>query len=808
MRCANLLRMVRPFAALALLAPLLSAQEPQVVPDWLVLGPVDAYGRIPFRADAVFGRYLARPDAEPPGPGDEVVGTTATARWEAATAGDDGRVGGTSGWAYAALDSDRERVVMARVRGATTFFVDGVGHVGDRYGSGFGDVPVRLRAGRNDVYVAVRRGRSFVFQLRAPEAPVVVGPDLTMPAALEGERGTLVGSVRIANATLASVDGLAVRVSGEGFSTEEVVVDRGLAPLEVRMQRFAIAPRAVGEAGASYPLTISVVRGGEVLSSQSATLAVRASSEVRRVTFRSRIDGSVQYYGLRPPAESLDDAEPAVPRLVLSLHGAGVQGRRQAASYSPRPDFWVAAPTNRRPFGFDWQDWGRADAYEVLADALARSGVDRRHVSLSGHSMGGHGTWHLAANDPDGFAAIAPSAGWIDFDSYGGRPVGELDALWRGADRASLTLELLDNLVQLPIYVLHGSNDRNVPASEAWEIGRRLAEARANLSVHFERGKGHWWDGGNAPGVDCLDWTGFFELFRASEIATDPARLRFATVHPSVDSRHHWVEVLQPERYGELARLEAARSEDQAVVELRPENVRAFRVEPVGAAPERWVIEGGSGGASLPGDARSFVLGADGWEVGEPGADEKQPERGGPFKFAFDRRFVFVYGTAGDAREDAELLARARYEQQVWWYRANGGAELVSDIQFGDGSAFAGRNVILYGNADTNAAFGHALPERCPLAARRGRITVGEAVLEGDDVGAAWVYPRRGERDTLVGVVADTGVAGARLGYLLMTFVTGTGYPDYAVWGGDLPAAGDAAVRAAGWFDHAWELAD
>ena len=23
----------------------------------------------------------------------------------------------------------------------------------------------------------------------------------------------------------------------------------------------------------------------------------------------------------------------------------------------------VVAPTNRRPFGFDWQDWGRLDAY-------------------------------------------------------------------------------------------------------------------------------------------------------------------------------------------------------------------------------------------------------------------------------------------------------------------------------------------------------------------------------------------------------------------------------------------------------------
>ena len=49
------------------------------------------------------------------------------------------------------------------------------------------------------------------------------------------------------------------------------------------------------------------------------------------------------------------------------------------------------------------------------------SGADPDRIYLTGHSMGGHGTWHLAANDPDRWAAIAPSAGWISFDTYGGR---------------------------------------------------------------------------------------------------------------------------------------------------------------------------------------------------------------------------------------------------------------------------------------------------------------------------------------------------------------------------------------------------
>jgi hypothetical protein len=45
--------------------------------------------------------------------------------------------------------------------------------------------------------------------------------------------------------------------------------------------------------------------------------------------------------------------------LVLSLHGAGVQGIGQAQAYSPKDWAYLIAPTNRRPFGFDWEEWGR-----------------------------------------------------------------------------------------------------------------------------------------------------------------------------------------------------------------------------------------------------------------------------------------------------------------------------------------------------------------------------------------------------------------------------------------------------------------
>ena len=97
-------------------------------------------------------------------------------------------------------------------------------------------------------------------------------------------------------------------------------------------------------------------------------ITVRKPTDAYKATFRSEIDGSVQYFGVLAPTNATNESG-----IVLTLHGAGVQARGQVACYAPKKDLWIIAPTNRRPFGFDWQDWGRADAYEVLAEAEKRA---------------------------------------------------------------------------------------------------------------------------------------------------------------------------------------------------------------------------------------------------------------------------------------------------------------------------------------------------------------------------------------------------------------------------------------------------
>lgn len=131
------------------------------------------------------------------------------------------------------------------------------------------------------------------------------------------------------------------------------------------------------------------------LDQAELTIRVRTTQQTYKRTFLSEIDGSVQYYAVRP-AQPMGDAADR-PAMFLTLHGAGVEALGQASSYSAKSWGHVVAPTNRRKFGFDWEDWGRLDALEVLNLASRELNIDPSRIYLTGHSMGGHGTWSLGA---------------------------------------------------------------------------------------------------------------------------------------------------------------------------------------------------------------------------------------------------------------------------------------------------------------------------------------------------------------------------------------------------------------------------
>ncbi len=774
-----------------------------VVREWLVLEPVDGRGRRPFRPDAVVRDHLLAPDADPPLAGRLVRGETGSASWQRMTASEDGALAGRPiSWAYAAVEQDADAVWIADLQGANTLYVNGEPVQGDLYRYGFGGVPVRLRAGVNHVYVNGTRG-GFALRFTAPPAQEFVAdwdrtlPDVAGPFAVVEVNASTAWS---------SAGDPPLWVGKRARDTRDVADETGL------VQGFGAPFGVLAEApDAKYV-----------------------------ATFVSEIDGSVQSMGVSPPTgEDLSDAG-----LVLSLHGASVPVRNQLGAHSRHEDLWVFVPTNRRPYGFDWQDWGRRDAYEVLERGLRMSGASRDRLYLLGHSMGGHGTWHLAANDPDTWAAIQPSAGWCSFDTYGGRPDGELAELWQDADGASRTLALIENLTWIPTLVVHGDADETVPAEEARAMLRAITEydadrsGDADVARHFEADAGHWWDGDGSRGADCLEFDGlrFFdehhrrrdpwtirERARSAPSTRLPGSVGWVTTDPAVDARHWWLGVEQVVDAGEPARVLArkrdaktlgtATAADVRLFNIETENVRVLRIElDPGGGDELHIVsidgvqldcEAGAGAALF------FQRTEDGWierDAPDP-ADEKTPTRNGNLKRAFDRNFHAVVGTQGDDGSDATLLARARHDATQWWYRGNGRYETWTDTALASKTIDPDRNRILYGNADTNAAWTSSLPADCPVVVEDGRVTIGDRVWEGDDLACLFTYPLAGSDTAVVGAFGFSGDEGARVAATFGTFVSGAGFPDLVLVDSSVLTEGDGGVLAAGWFENDWSWA-
>ncbi len=176
-------------------------------------------------------------------------------------------------------------------------------------------------------------------------------------------------------------------------------------------------------------------------------------------TFVSSIDGSLQYYAVTPQA----DGAKQNAALFLSVHGAGVEAIGQAKAYKSKDWGTLVAATNRRPRGFNWEDWGRLDALEVLDKATARFNPNPQHIYLTGHSMGGHGTWFLGATYPDKWASIGPCSGYPTLKEYGSADgkipdssTNKTEQLLLRAGNQSDVLNLAKNYQPFGVYILHG----------------------------------------------------------------------------------------------------------------------------------------------------------------------------------------------------------------------------------------------------------------------------------------------------------------------------------------------------------------
>ena len=179
--------------------------------------------------------------------------------------------------------------------------------------------------------------------------------------------------------------------------------------------------------------------------------------------------------------------------LILFLHGAGERGdnlqllRKHGIPriVSEMADFPFITISPQCPEN-DWWLNKLQDLKFLLDTVIKQYRVDTSKMYLTGLSMGGFGTWHMAVEYPDLFAAIAPVCG-------GG--LGILGFPER-------VLEIKD----LPIWAFHGGKDNIVSAEESRILIRTLKDAggRPLLKIYPEAGHDSWTETYSDP--ELYEW--------------------------------------------------------------------------------------------------------------------------------------------------------------------------------------------------------------------------------------------------------------------------------------------------------------
>lgn len=714
---------------------------------------------------------------------------------------------GRGGYLYLTYDAEKEGPAILNINGNSGVYVNGQLHAGDPYNSGWLHIPIYLKKGLNELYV---RGTYAIASLRFPLKPVLLNTeDLTLPSIVMGaQNNNLQGAVVVINTSSKELKGLQVKSTVMG--KELLTALPSIPALSTRKIPFRFDGSGVTATG-KQDCRITLIQGSKIMDEALVSIEAVGASDKYSSTFTSNIDGSLQYYAVAPQSSG----DPQGSALFLSVHGAGVEAIGQARAYKSKDWGNLVAATNRRPRGFNWEDWGRLDALEVLQLAKDKFNPDPRQVYLTGHSMGGHGTWFLGATYPDKWAAIAPCAGYPTLKGYGSAdglvPDSSNDPMERMLLRSgnqSDVIRLASNYKPLGVYIFHGDDDRTVSVNYARQMRNILGAFHVDFSYYEYPGGSHWF------GDHSVDWKPIFDFFKWHQRPADSSvnTIDFMTASPGISSSYYWASIYQQQHPLQYSRIKLARKRATNRIEGTTENVRLLKFDlkefapgtPLtivldNTAPVQYTTNG-------TGDSLYLLNEGGKWTVSSrPDLYQKGPHRYGTLKDAFNHNMIFVYGTAGTREENEWALGKARYDAETWYYRGNGAVDIIADKDFSL-SKYKDRGVILYGNKTTNKAWNVLLSD-CPVQVERNKITAGEKQWAGDDLAAYFVWPIRSSSRASVGVISGSGLKGMNAANANQYFAGASGFPDFMIYSLDMLQTGAEKVKMAGFFDHNWRLA-
>ncbi len=724
-----------------------------------------------------------------------------------------------SGYAYTEIKLPKQCRALAIAK-RTSFSINKQGYAGDSYANGYLQIPVMLKKGINKIWL--RLGGAGDDRVYFKLIPVdydlrLIRGDATLPDFVYGRdnSGLKYGAIPVSNTTQEWIRDAKLIVGGGDFTKDTfklppiAPMSYYKAPFEFEYLHSFIADSIANN---KIELPISIVWDKEIVNCTLKIDCVKPEHPYEQ-TFISAIDSSVQYYAVLEPANFKANKKYS---LIFALHGAGSKGLWHLGQYEAKDWCYMVGPTNRRKFGFDWQDWGRLDALEVYNLTMGKyPQIDKNKVCLTGHSMGGHGTWHVGLTYPDLFSCAAPGAGWTNHDLYfpwTWQKSAVYAEPWQlairnHALRGDNQLARLENALNLPYYIYQGGADDNVPAFQARLYAKRLNQLGYNYIYHEWPGGGHGWNEPKSPGsedsVSCVNTKAIMDFFQSHTRNPYPEHIYYRSPDLSQNSGAYWLNIQSiKDRYKDAV-IEGWQKQGKFRIQTSNIDRFAIRFERKKIGKKLKVEIDNTQLKVMPNlDSLVFEEKATGWQIAK---SDNYPLPHPPIKGAYYEPFILVYGTVSNPKTTDRLLAMARNEAQGWWYRANGRTIIVPDTELTN-AMIASYNLILLGNAKQNLITA-GIEDNLPIRIKNNHFFLGKQALPPEADAALFIFYNPLNPKKKVLIREGIGPEGLKRSGYFSTMYSGAGLPDYIIWGKNVANKGWGGVIETGFFNADWNIA-
>ncbi|MFA6544602.1 MAG: hypothetical protein WCS99_09275 [Limisphaerales bacterium] len=535
--------------------------------------------------------------------------------------------------------------------------------------------------------------------------------------------------------------------------------------------------------------------------------------------YQSKIDGSIQPYGLVVPPNFAPDGAPL--RLDFWIHGRGeklselsfLDQRQKSPGQFVPPGALVLHLYGRYCCANKLA--GEEDLFEALAHARKYYPVDDRRLVVRGFSMGGAACWQFAVHYPGVWAAAAPGAGFSEtpdflkvFQKEEVKPAWFERKLWHMYDCTDYAV----NLFNLPTVAYSGEADSQKQAADM--MAKALAAENMSLTHIIGPDK--------TPHRYHPD--SIVEINRRIDsivaLGKDPApeRVRFTTWTLRYN-QSHWVRLDGLEEHWNRARVDATVDLSENMVRLKTANVSALSlIFPAGSCQ---LVQGSAPRVMLDNQkleaplvetdkswtARFRKLGGK-WALAS-GTDEislhKLHGLQGPIDDAFLDSFLMVRPTGQPLNPRVGKWADTEMKHAIehWRRQYRGDARVKDDSAITDAD-IAQHNLVLWGDPASNRLLARIL-DRLPVRWDAQHVRIGALTYPAAEHVPALIYPN--PLNPKKYVVLNSGFTFREYDYLNNARQVPK-LPDYAIFDLNVPVSSrfPGGIATAGFFGEHWEI--